>query len=152
LYVAEGAAGRISRVDLKTGKVTPYATGLPAGNPAIGLGGPIDLVFVGRKAYVLVTLVGPAVGGSAVDGIYRIDGPKKHKVIADIGTWATNNPPPTAFDLPTACSMRSRTTRAVSSSATVITTGCCRSGAKGRTKERQDQHVQAIRQHRPDRA
>jgi hypothetical protein len=100
LYVAEGAAGRISRVDLKTGKVTPYATGLPAGNPAIGLGGPIDLVFVGRKAYVLVTLVGPAVGGSAVDGIYRIDGPNKHKVIADIGTWATSNPPPTAFDLP----------------------------------------------------
>jgi hypothetical protein len=100
LYVAEGAAGRISRVDLKTGKVTPYATGLPAGNPAIGLGGPIDLVFVGRKAYVLVTLVGPAVGGSAVDGIYRIDGPKNHKLIADIGTWATNNPPPTAFDLP----------------------------------------------------
>jgi hypothetical protein len=100
LYVAEGAAGRISRVDLKTGKVTPFATGLPAGNPAIGLGGPIDLVFVGHKAYVLVTLVGPAVGGSAVDGIYRIDGPKKHKVIADIGTWATNHPPPTAFDLP----------------------------------------------------
>lgn len=100
LYVAEGAAGRISRVDLKTGKVTPFATGLPAGNPDIGLGGPIDVVFVGHKAYVLVTLVGPAVGGSAVDGIYRIDGWKHHKVIADIGTWATNHPPRTPFDLP----------------------------------------------------
>lgn len=100
LYVAEGAAGRISRVDLKTGKVTPYATGLPAANPDIGLGGPIDIVFVGRKAYVLVTLVGPAVGGNAVDGIYRIDGKKRHTVIADIGTWATKHPPRTAFDLP----------------------------------------------------
>jgi hypothetical protein len=50
---------------------------------------------------VLVTLVGPDVGGSDVDGIYRVDGPHSFTVIADIGQFAINNPPATPFDVPT---------------------------------------------------
>ena len=33
LYVTEGAAGRISRVDPKTGEITTFASGLPMMNP-----------------------------------------------------------------------------------------------------------------------
>jgi hypothetical protein len=49
---------------------------------------------------VLVTLVGPDVGGSDVVGIYRVDGPHSFTVVANIGKFATNNPPKTAFDIP----------------------------------------------------
>jgi len=61
LYVAESVAGRISRVDPRTGHITTFATGLPE---RIGdLGGAMDLVFVHRTPYVL-TLTGE---------IWRID-------------------------------------------------------------------------------
>src|SRR5262245_37059199 len=53
LYVTEGAAGRISRVDPKTGEVTPFASGLPLS--IVGIGGAIDVAFIGSTAYVLVT-------------------------------------------------------------------------------------------------
>ena len=56
LYVTEGAAGRISRVDPVTGAVTTFAAGLPQTIPVIGLGGPVDVAFIGSTAYVLVTL------------------------------------------------------------------------------------------------
>src|SRR5215472_16391653 len=62
LYVTEGAAGRISRVDPQTGEITTLASGLPKALPAIGIGGPIDVSFIGKTAYVLVTLVSPDVG------------------------------------------------------------------------------------------
>ena len=105
LYVTEGAAGRVSRVDPRTGAVTTFASGLPAS--AIGIGGAIDVVFLGRTAYVLVTLVGADLddifgpgtvppGGSTV-GVYRIDGPTSHTVVADIGAYNLENPP-TGFD------------------------------------------------------
>jgi hypothetical protein len=70
LYVTESAAGRITRVDPRTGATTTYASGLPKLIPAVGFGGPVDVAFLGRTAYVLVTLVGPDVGGSDVVGIY----------------------------------------------------------------------------------
>jgi hypothetical protein len=95
LYVAEGAVGRISRVDPKTGQVTTFATGLP--KSIIGFGGPTDLVFIGKTAYVIVTLVGPQFGGSDIVGIYRVDGPTSFTVIADIGAFALENPPDTPF-------------------------------------------------------
>ena len=57
LYVTEGAAGRISRVDPQTGDVTTFASGLP--KSIIGLGGAMDVAFIGKTAYALVTLVGP---------------------------------------------------------------------------------------------
>src|SRR5687767_7126284 len=79
LYVTEGAAGRISRVDPKTGDVTTFASGLPSS--IVGIGGAIDVAFIGSTAYVLVTLVGPDVGGSDIVGVYRVDGPDSFTVI-----------------------------------------------------------------------
>lgn len=90
LYVTEGAAGRISRVDPKTGEVTTFAEGLP--QAIFPIGGANDLVFIGETAYVLVTMVGPDIGGSDVVGIYRVDGPNSFTVIADIGQWSIDNP------------------------------------------------------------
>jgi hypothetical protein len=101
LYVTEPVAGRIARVDPRTGAVTTYASGLPASLIGIGIGGAMDVAFIGSTAYVLVTLVGADVGGSDVVGIYRVDGPSSFTVIADIGTYAMNNPPPTLFFVPT---------------------------------------------------
>jgi hypothetical protein len=98
LYVTETAAGRITRADPRTGATTTYATGLP--KPIIGLGGAMDIAFIGRTAYVLVTLVSPDVGGSDVDGIYRVDGPHSFTVVADIGAFAISHPPDTPFEVP----------------------------------------------------
>jgi hypothetical protein len=100
LYVTENAAGRITRVDPKTGATTTYASGLPRLIPAVGFGGPVDVVFLGRTAYVLVTLVGPDVGGSDMVGIYRVDGPTSFSVVADIGAFSIANPPATDFFVP----------------------------------------------------
>jgi hypothetical protein len=104
LYVTEGAAGRISRVDPLTGEVTTFASGLPRAIIGIGgaiIGGAIDVAFIDNIAYALVTLVSPDVGGSDVDGIYRVDGPDSFTVVADIGEFNLANPPPTPFDVPT---------------------------------------------------
>jgi sugar lactone lactonase YvrE len=99
LYVTESAAGRISRVDPKTGDITTFASGLP--KSIIGLGGAMDVAFIGKTAYALVTLVGSDVGGSDIVGIYRVDGPDSFTVVADIGAFALSNPPKTPFDVPT---------------------------------------------------
>src|SRR5437773_1128781 len=97
LYVTEGAVGRISRLDPQTGEKTTFASGLPRAIPAIGIGGAIDVAFVDNIAYVLVTLVSPDVGGSDVDGIYRVDGPHSFTVVADIGAFNVANPPTIPF-------------------------------------------------------
>jgi hypothetical protein len=96
LYVTEGAAGRISRVDPQTGEKTTYASGLP---PAIiGIGGAIDVAFIDNIAYVLVTLVNdPLFPSNNVDGIYRVDGPDSFTVVADIGAFNLANPPTIQF-------------------------------------------------------
>ena len=95
LYVTEGAAGRISRVDPQTGEITAFASGLP--KAIVVIGGAIDVAFIGKTAYVLVTLVGPDVGGSDVDGIYRVDGPDSFTVVADNGAFNILNPPTIQF-------------------------------------------------------
>jgi sugar lactone lactonase YvrE len=100
LYVTESAAGRITRVDPKTGATTTYASGLPTLIPEVGFGGPVDIAFLGRTAYVLVTLVGSDVGGSGVVGLYRVDGPDSFTVVADIGAFSIANPPATDFFVP----------------------------------------------------
>jgi sugar lactone lactonase YvrE len=100
LYVTESAAGRVTRVDPRTGATTTFASGLPALIPAVGFGGPVDVAFLGRTAYVLVTLVGLDVGGSDVVGIYRVDGPDSFTVVADIGEFSLNHPPETDFFVP----------------------------------------------------
>ena len=98
LYVTEGATGRVLRVDPETGDRTTFASGLP---PAVlPIGGAIDVAFIGSTAYVLVTLVGPDVGGNDVVGIYRVDGRSSVRAIADIGEFAVNNPPAMPIDVP----------------------------------------------------
>lgn len=95
LYVTEGAVGRISRVDPQTGEKTTFASGLP--RAIIGIGGAIDVAFIDNIAYALVTLVSPDVGGSHVDGIYRVDGPHRFTVVANIGQFNLLNPPTISF-------------------------------------------------------
>ena len=99
LYVTEATAGRVTRMNPKTGATTTFASGLPT--PIIGVGGAMDVAFLGRTAYVLVTLVDSTLGGSNIDGIYRVDGPNTFTVVADIGQFASANPPDTDFDVPT---------------------------------------------------
>jgi hypothetical protein len=101
LYVPEPGAGRIARVDPRTGEVETYATGLPPLLPQVGIGGAMDIEFIGSTAYVLVTLVGPDVGGSDTVGIYRMEGPSTFEVFADIGEFSLANPPDTDFFVPT---------------------------------------------------
>ncbi|MDQ1715387.1 MAG: hypothetical protein QOC60_1332 [Frankiaceae bacterium] len=98
LYVTEGAAGEVSRIDRSTGAVTVVASGLPAS--IVGIGGAMDVAFLEGRLYVLVTLVAADVGGSSVVGIYRVDTPTTFTVIADIGAWAMDNPPLTDFMIP----------------------------------------------------
>jgi sugar lactone lactonase YvrE len=101
LYVTDGPGGRVLRVDPNTGAVTTFASGLPPAIPEVGIGGAMDVVFAGHTAYVLVTLVGPELGQPGViDGIYRIERNGAPTAIADIGQWSVDNPPETAFFVP----------------------------------------------------
>ena len=93
LYVPEGALGRITRIDPRNGKATTFASGLP---PA-PFGGVIDVAFIGTRAYALVTLVAP----DHVVGIYRVDDADSFTVIADLGAFSIDNPPPYPIDVPT---------------------------------------------------
>jgi hypothetical protein len=97
LYVAEGVPGRISRVDLKSGVVTTFASGLPPSLFGVGGGGVVDVAFRGKTAYALVTGVAADAGGSDVVGLYRVDGPTSFTVVADIGEFNLLNPPTHEF-------------------------------------------------------
>jgi sugar lactone lactonase YvrE len=99
LYVTEGVAGRISRVDPTTGRTRTFASGLP--KRVVDVGGAMDVAFIRHTAYVLVTLVSPDVGGSDIDGIYRVDAPHHFTVVADIGAWSLAHPPIPPFFVPT---------------------------------------------------
>ena len=101
LYVTEGTAGRILRVDPRNGRTRVFASGLPQQIPAVGIGGPVDVAFLGNTGYALVTLVGPDVGGTSVVGVYRIDSPTSSTLIADVGAFSQANPPGTDFFIPT---------------------------------------------------
>ena len=46
LYVTEGTAGRLARVDPQTGHTTTVASGLPT--VSAGFGGAIDVAFLGK--------------------------------------------------------------------------------------------------------
>jgi hypothetical protein len=97
LYVTEGEAGRISRIDPKTGDVSTFASGFPPS--VIGIGGVYDVAFLGGTAYALVTLVDDPnpflfpVPTGEVNGIYRVDGTDSYTIIADIGAYNLANPP-----------------------------------------------------------
>jgi sugar lactone lactonase YvrE len=101
LYVTDGPGGRVLRVDPETGAITTFASGLPPAIPDVGIGGAIDVAFLDDTAYVLVTLVGPALGQpDVVDGIYRIEKDGTATAIADIGAWSIAHPPTTPFFVP----------------------------------------------------
>lgn len=96
LYVTDGNAGSVVRINPRTGAVSTYADGLPI--QVLGIGGAMDVAFVGDTAYVLVTMVGGDFlgGGSFGDstvGIYRLEDDGSFTVLADIGTWSEAHPP-----------------------------------------------------------
>jgi sugar lactone lactonase YvrE len=104
LYVTDGNAGSVERVDVVTGETTRFATGLPV--QVLGIGGAIDVAFVDETAYVLVTMVGGDVlGGDHIGdeivGIYRVDDDGSCTVVADIGAWSIDHPPTTDYFLTT---------------------------------------------------
>jgi sugar lactone lactonase YvrE len=98
LYVTDPNAGSLLRVDRRTGAVTTVADGLPP--QVLGVGGAMDVAFIGRTAYVLVTLVGgdiidgPHIG-DAIVGVYRLGRDGQFTAIADIGAWSIDHPPAT---------------------------------------------------------
>ncbi|WP_053978116.1 ScyD/ScyE family protein [Mangrovimonas xylaniphaga] len=100
LFVTETLTGEISRFNLKTWEKTTFASGFPTMIPAVGIGGAMDIAFIGGTGYVIVSLVGPFFGTPDVVGIYRIDGPNSFTVIADLGAFSEANPPNTSYFLP----------------------------------------------------
>ena len=98
IFVTEGVVGRVSRVDPRDGTVSTFAEGLPPLVPFVGIGGAVDVAFIGETGYVLVTLLSPF--GAGIDGVYRIDGPNSFTVIADLGAWSVANPPNTNYFIP----------------------------------------------------
>jgi hypothetical protein len=98
IYVADGVAGTVTKVNPCTGATRLVTSGLPTRVAPVG--GAMDIAFRGRTAYVLVSLVSPDVGGNSVDGIYRIDGPHTQTVVADIGAFTLANPPHTDYFIP----------------------------------------------------
>ena len=106
LYVTDGSVGAVLRIDRRDGRVSTYATGLPPKAFQGGdIGGPVDVAFVGRTAYVLVTLVSGLVFGEpfgngnpdAKNGLYRIERDGSATLVADIGQWSADHPPQTAI-------------------------------------------------------
>lgn len=96
LYVPQGGLGEVTRIDVATGATSTFASGLPMADLVnVGIGGPIDVEFIGRTAYVLVTLVGdPLFGRDDKDGIYRVNGDGSVTPIVDLGQFNRDNPPP----------------------------------------------------------
>ena len=99
LYVAQPATGEIWRVDPKSGERALYASGLPRRFVELPFGGVMDVAFVGSTAYALVSVVGSVFPDDLFAchpqevGIYRVNGPTSSTVVADIGTFACENPP-----------------------------------------------------------
>jgi len=102
--VTDSTDGRIQRVDPRRGTVTTFADGLPLQIEGVVGGGVVDIAFIGRTAYVLVSgvsgfwteLIGSP-NRPAAEGIYRLDrvgsGTTRATLIADIYTWSEENPP-----------------------------------------------------------
>ena len=105
LYVTDGSAGEVLRIDRRNGRVSTYATGLPPKAFQGDVGGPVDVAFMGRTAYVLVTLVSGLIFGEPFDngnpnaknGLYRIERDGTPTLIADLGQWSADHPPQPAF-------------------------------------------------------
>jgi hypothetical protein len=93
LYVTNGTDGTLVRIDPRSGAATVVGRGLPT--RVIDIGGPMDVSFLGDRAYVLVTTVSADVGGPArnVTGIYRMRDDGTFAVFADLGRWSSKHPP-----------------------------------------------------------
>jgi sugar lactone lactonase YvrE len=98
LYVNDTVNGKIVRVDPSTGASSTYADCLPRQLGFVGIGGGMDVAFIGSTAYALVSIVSDPFLGLAsppnpADGIYRIDGAHSCSLVADIGAWSIAHPP-----------------------------------------------------------
>lgn len=99
LYVPQPAAGEIWRIDPTSGAKTLFASGLPRRFAGLPFGGVMDVAFYGSTAYALVSVVGASFPTDLfachpnLIGIYRIDGPTSSTLVADIGSFACDNPP-----------------------------------------------------------
>ena len=105
LYVTAPLAGSIWRINPETGALTLFTTGLPKRNPDPFFqgGGVIDVAFRGGTAYALVTGVASDLDPARTDivGIYRVDGPDSHTIMADLGAWSVAHPPVSDHFVPT---------------------------------------------------
>ena len=99
-YVAEGIAGRISRIDPRTGRRTTFVSGLADTRERRSA-----VRWTSRSCTARPTSSSrwsaPTSAGPAVDGIYRVDGPHHVHVVADIGAYSLAHPPVPAFFIPT---------------------------------------------------
>jgi hypothetical protein len=99
LYVPQPATGEIWRIDPKSGNQTLFASGLPRRFAELPFGGVMDIAFYGSTAYALVSVVGSTFPADlfachpGTIGIYRINGLSSSTLIADIGSFACDNPP-----------------------------------------------------------
>src|SRR4051794_11795494 len=107
LYVTDGVAGAVLRIDRRSGQVSPYAGGLPPKAFPDDTGGPIDVAFAGRTAYVLVTIVSgsifrePVGDPEAHNGLYRIERAGANTLGAGPGKGSAENPPKPAIFIDT---------------------------------------------------
>jgi hypothetical protein len=97
LYVPEPVSGEVSRIDPATGATTVVASCLPPQVLVGDAGGAMDVAFLDSTMYALTSMVSEDVGGSAVTGIFRVED-DTCEVVADIGAWTMENPPPPDFD------------------------------------------------------
>ena len=99
LYVPQPAAGEIWRVDPKNGDRSLFASGLPRRFAGLPFGGVMDVAFYGSTAYALVSVVGAVFPDDLLAchpnliGVYRVNGPSSSTLVADIGSFACDNPP-----------------------------------------------------------
>ena len=104
LYVTDGPGHTVWRINPRTGVPKEFAHGLP--EQQLPIGGAMDVAFLGRTAYVLVTMVsghflpsGEPYGIGAADGIYRVERDGSVTLVADIGAWVeANQPDPQRLD------------------------------------------------------
>ncbi len=92
LYVTNGNDGTLVRINPRNGSETVVGSGLPP--QFIGIGGAMDVAFIGHRAYVLVTAAGSDWGPTdAIMGIYRLKHDGTFSVFADLGAWSAEHPP-----------------------------------------------------------
>jgi hypothetical protein len=96
LYVTEPVGHQVSRIDLDTGDRTVVADCLPS-QAFEGVAGAMDVAFLEGSMYVLTAVVSEDVGGTGVTGVYRVE-EGDCEVVADIGRWNIDNPPPPDLD------------------------------------------------------